>query len=210
MGVPADRRDRLERLCRCALRPTVAQDRLQLTAEGQVVLQLRHPWADGTTHLLFDPLELLERLTVLIPRPRINLILYHGVLPFDFAQGTPSTVEGWGHGRRGPSTLLRTIPSHVEGWRSLVVGFGKITDCGEASTTDAPTAGARVDPREASTTDAPPAGAHVDPREARAAEPAPDPPCGREARPQREKAPLWADLMRRTFPPPPRLRRGTP
>jgi hypothetical protein len=53
--VPADQRDRLERLCRYALRPTVAQERLHLTAEGQVVLRLRHPWSDGTTHLLFDP-----------------------------------------------------------------------------------------------------------------------------------------------------------
>jgi len=150
--VAAEQRDRLERLCRYALRPTVAQDRLRLTAEGQVVLQLRHPWADGTTHLLFDPLELLERLAVLIPRPRINLILYHGVL--------------------GPRAA----------WRSLVVDFGNATDGGESTTADAPMAGARVDLREA-----------------RATEPAPDPPCGREARPQREKAPLWADLMRRTF-----------
>ena len=31
-------------------------------------------------HLLFDPVELLERLAVPTPRPRINLILYHGVL----------------------------------------------------------------------------------------------------------------------------------
>jgi hypothetical protein len=61
------------------LRPTVAQDRLRLAGERQVVLQLRHPWSDGTTHLLFDPLELLERLAV---------------LPFDSAQGTPSAVEG--------------------------------------------------------------------------------------------------------------------
>jgi hypothetical protein len=88
----------------------------------------------------------------------------------------------WGHGRRGPSTLLRTIPSHVEGWRALVVGFGKTTDGGEATTADAPRAGARVDPREA-----------------RATESAPDPPCGRERRPLREEARCWADLMRRTF-----------
>ena len=38
------------------------------------------PRADGTTHLRFDPLELLERLVVLTPRPRVNLILYYGVL----------------------------------------------------------------------------------------------------------------------------------
>jgi hypothetical protein len=30
-----------------------------------VVLELGHPWADGTTHLAFDPLELLERLAAL-------------------------------------------------------------------------------------------------------------------------------------------------
>ena len=27
---------------------------------GQVRLELRHPWSDGTTHLLFEPVELLE------------------------------------------------------------------------------------------------------------------------------------------------------
>ena len=62
------------------LRPPVAQDRLSLTADGQVRLELMHPWSDGTTHLLFDPVELLERLAVITPPPRIDLILYHGVL----------------------------------------------------------------------------------------------------------------------------------
>jgi hypothetical protein len=53
---------------------------VRVTGDGQVVLQLRHQWLDGTTHLVFDPLEFLGRLAVLVPRPRINLILYHGVL----------------------------------------------------------------------------------------------------------------------------------
>jgi hypothetical protein len=69
-------------------------------------LRLRHPWSDGTTHLVFDPVELLERLAV---------------LPFDSAQGTTSAVEGWGREPRGPSTLLRTIPSFAEKWRPLDV-----------------------------------------------------------------------------------------
>jgi hypothetical protein len=133
------------------------------------VLQLRHPWSDATTHLLFDPLELLERLAVLIPRPRINLILYHGVL--------------------GPRAA----------WRSLVVGFGNTIDGGEATTADGPRAGARVDPREARATDPPTAGEDIARYEASATEPAPHPPCGRERRPPREEARRWADLMRRTF-----------
>jgi hypothetical protein len=36
--------------------------------------------SDGTTHLVLEPLELLEKLAALIPRPRVNLLLYHGVL----------------------------------------------------------------------------------------------------------------------------------
>jgi hypothetical protein len=67
-------------LCRYALRPPIAADRLHLTADGQVILDLRHRWADGTTQLLFEPVELLERLAALTPRPRINLLLYYGVL----------------------------------------------------------------------------------------------------------------------------------
>ena len=70
----------LERLCRYALRPAVGQQRLRISPDGQVVLKLRRRWANGTTHLMFDPVELLERLAALVPRPRINLVLYHGVL----------------------------------------------------------------------------------------------------------------------------------
>lgn len=38
-------------------------------------VELKRMWADGTSHLLFEPLEFLEKLAVLTPRPRINLIL---------------------------------------------------------------------------------------------------------------------------------------
>ena len=43
-------------------------------------LELKRPWSDGTTPLLFEPLEFLEKLAALTPRPEINLVLYHGVL----------------------------------------------------------------------------------------------------------------------------------
>jgi hypothetical protein len=36
--------------------------------------------SDGTTRLALEPLELLEKLAALIPRPRVNLLLYHGLL----------------------------------------------------------------------------------------------------------------------------------
>jgi Putative transposase len=62
------------------LRPPIAHDRLTRTADGRVLLTLKAEWSDGTTHLLFEPVEQLERLAVLTPRPRINLVLHHGVL----------------------------------------------------------------------------------------------------------------------------------
>jgi hypothetical protein len=78
--VPARDRPRLERLCRYALHPAIAAGRLHLSPNGQVVLDLRHRWADGTTRPVFEPTDLLERLAALTPRPRINLLLYCGVL----------------------------------------------------------------------------------------------------------------------------------
>src|SRR5437867_4267746 len=37
--------------------------------------------APGTTsHFLFEPIEFLEKLAAIIPRPGVNLLLYHGVL----------------------------------------------------------------------------------------------------------------------------------
>ncbi len=73
--VPAGQRERLERVCRYVLRPPVTSERLGLTPDGRVRLALKHPWADGTTHAVFDPVEFLGRPAVLVPRARVNLIL---------------------------------------------------------------------------------------------------------------------------------------
>ncbi len=59
--VPAGARECLERLCRYALRPPVGQDRRQLTPDGKAVLELKRRWTDGTTHRVFEPVELLVR-----------------------------------------------------------------------------------------------------------------------------------------------------
>jgi hypothetical protein len=51
--VRADDRLGLERLCRYLLRPPLAQARLSRLPDGRVVCTLRHPWHDGTRHLIF-------------------------------------------------------------------------------------------------------------------------------------------------------------
>jgi len=43
----------------------------RVTADGKGVLRLRRPWRDGTRAICFEPSELLEKLAVIIPRPRI-------------------------------------------------------------------------------------------------------------------------------------------
>jgi hypothetical protein len=45
-----------------------------------VRVSLRAPWRDGTTDFVFDPVDFLGRLAVLVPRPRVNLILCYGML----------------------------------------------------------------------------------------------------------------------------------
>ena len=45
-----------------------------------MVLKLKTPWRDGTTHLVLSPLEFMQRLAALVPRPRLHLIGFHGVL----------------------------------------------------------------------------------------------------------------------------------
>ena len=79
VAVPAGDRERLEHLCRYVLRPPIAQDAISIAPDGRVRLALRRPWRDGTRALLFEPFDFLGRLAALTPKPRVNLLLYHGV-----------------------------------------------------------------------------------------------------------------------------------
>jgi hypothetical protein len=105
IAVAADDRAGLERLARYVLRPPVAQDRLALTPEGQVLLTLKAEWADGTTHLPFEPIEFLEKLAALTPRPRINLVVYHGFWPRMRWRGPKSSLAA-PQGQRSRSVAL--------------------------------------------------------------------------------------------------------
>jgi len=61
-------------------RPPVATKRLTRLSDGRLMNELRHPWRDGTTHVAFLPLELMEKLAALVPPSLLNLVRYHGVL----------------------------------------------------------------------------------------------------------------------------------
>ena len=92
---------------RYILRPPVAQDALELTPDGKVLLRLRRPWRDGTRAICFEPSEFLEKLAAMIPRPRIHLLLYHGAFaPRGRCHSGPVVVEDAPHPAPMPATGL--------------------------------------------------------------------------------------------------------
>ena len=78
----ADERSKLERLCRYISRPAVSQARLSLTPSGLVRYQLKTPYSDGTTHVLFELLDFIAWLTTRDKQtPRDELVLYASYTP---------------------------------------------------------------------------------------------------------------------------------
>ena len=75
----SNERKKLERLCRYITRPAVSKKRLSLTSNGKVRYELKTSYRDGTTHVLFEPLDFVARLASLVPKPRVNLTRFHGV-----------------------------------------------------------------------------------------------------------------------------------
>jgi len=53
----------LERLCRYVARPPVSTARLPAQPDGRLLYLLKRRWRDGTTHVVFEPSKLLERLS---------------------------------------------------------------------------------------------------------------------------------------------------
>lgn len=77
--VPQGDIGRLEGLCRYLTRSPIANSRLSEMGDGKLCYELKRPWSDGTHHVVFEPLEMLEKVVALIPRPWTHLVRYHGV-----------------------------------------------------------------------------------------------------------------------------------
>ena len=78
MRCGADDRQAVKQLCRSITRPALANERVQTNAAVQVLLKFKTARRGGTTHLVMSPLEFMQRLASLVPRPRLHLILFHG------------------------------------------------------------------------------------------------------------------------------------
>jgi hypothetical protein len=80
VATEAQERTKLEKICRYIARPAVAEGRLSQNLDGDVIYKFKKPWDDGTTAIKMTPMELMEKLAALVPRPRVHLTRFHGVL----------------------------------------------------------------------------------------------------------------------------------
>jgi hypothetical protein len=86
--IERDDRAGVERLVRYCARPPFALERLHAlgdsatvaSEDARLVYRLPEPDLHGRTELLLSPIELLERISRLIPPPRVHRHRYHGVL----------------------------------------------------------------------------------------------------------------------------------
>lgn len=63
----------------------LSNERLEITPDRKVKLQLKTPYSDGTTQLLFTFAEFIEKLMALVPPPKSHLVRWGGV----FAPNSP-------------------------------------------------------------------------------------------------------------------------
>ena len=77
-----------------------------MRGDGRVALELKRVWHDGTRELVFEPLEFLERLAAMTPRPETTLLICHGVLA-PRARWRARVVV---YGRRVPEPTAATAP----------------------------------------------------------------------------------------------------
>jgi len=108
IAAQARERDKLERLCRYISRPAVSEKRLSLTSAGNIRYQLKTPYSDGTTHVIFNPLDFIGKLASLVPKPKVNLTRFHGVFAPNSKQRILVTPARRGKGRLKVSEQEKT------------------------------------------------------------------------------------------------------
>ena len=69
-----------------------------------MLYRLKRRWRNGTTHVLLEPLELVEKLAALVPPPRFHRVRYHGLL------ARPLAGELLSSRQRPPGPIPSPIP----------------------------------------------------------------------------------------------------
>ena len=75
-----------------------AVQRLSPSPHGKAVFILKAPYRDGTTQIVFEPVDIAARLAALVPRPHVILTRYHGVPAPNHHWRAEITPAGRGNG----------------------------------------------------------------------------------------------------------------
>jgi len=120
VAVHADDRPRLERLARYCARAPIAMDRLERLVDGRLLYRFKRPWRDRTTHIVMEPMELLEKLSALVPAPRAHLARYSGVL---------APASKWRPDRAGTGHPIHDTARHRRRYSTLADRFHGDSGC---------------------------------------------------------------------------------
>jgi hypothetical protein len=128
----ADRAGR-ERLLRYCARPPFALDRLRELDPERLRYESNKPGPGANGPLLLTPLQLLDRLTALVPPPRVRRRRYFGLLapnsPLRSAVAGRLDLNGSFHRLQRPLPTRRYVGSGVELSRSIANGLDRTDDC---------------------------------------------------------------------------------
>ena len=112
--IKTEERKHLQKLARYAARPPLALDRMSEREDGKILYRLKTGFSDGSTHVLFDPIELVEKVVALIAPARANLVRYSGILgphakirKAIVPKGATSTTNKKAPGREAWAKLLK-------------------------------------------------------------------------------------------------------
>jgi hypothetical protein len=67
-----------QRLLRIGARASGAEGVANEESDGKVLWELKRVWPDGTSHIVFEPLDFLSKLSALVFPPRMHRVRYHG------------------------------------------------------------------------------------------------------------------------------------
>ncbi len=76
----AEKRQQPEWLYRCVSQPAIAKQYQSPIPNGNIRSSQKKPYRDGTTQLTLGTLVFIARMTMLVPKQRVNLTLFYYVL----------------------------------------------------------------------------------------------------------------------------------
>jgi|TARA_B110000114_G_scaffold122306_1_gene128136 hypothetical protein len=84
---------------------------VSLTSTGSIPYPLKTSSKDGTTHVIFNPLDFIAKLPSPVPKPRVNLKRFNGVfvgVPHHLTANTNSSHNGQKKAKAVPDQETKT------------------------------------------------------------------------------------------------------